>query len=519
MSVELDEVPDRDAINQRALATDHLMADLGQRTRRGGAIAIGAQVTRLAIQFATLAILARLLLPDDFGVIAMAAAITAFVAMFSELGLAAATVQRTEIDQDTVSGLFLINLGMGLAVMLAVIALAPLAAWFFDDPRVLNVIIAMALPVPLLAASRQHAALLQRGMRWAALEVTTIVAQAVAALVAIGIAWQTDLGYWALVAQSWTAGLLTFGLLWLACPWRPSRVRDWSQVRSALAFGLHLTGFQFLNYFHRQFDDLLVGHRWGSIELGFYNRAYMLLLLPTHVINGPIGSAVIPALSRMQDDPARWRRTYLDALGLITIIGVGISAVFTATAEPLVAFIFGPGWEKSGEIFALLSLSLFVAAPMNSAGWIYVSLGETRRMMHWALLTTPVWIGAFLLGLPYGAKGVAATYSVAVWCLALPCFAYAAAKAPLRLREMTAVLVPLIASGIVASAAIWWTMSDWIASHGALGLIAGGAACCAIYGGLVALLVASLDRYSSLKHRVLALITPFTSRLRRSRTL
>ncbi|HEX9769861.1 MAG TPA: lipopolysaccharide biosynthesis protein, partial [Kiloniellales bacterium] len=327
------------------------MADLGQRTAAGGAIAIGAQVVRLVLRLAAAVVMARLLAPEDFGLVAMATTVTAFVGIFTDLGLSAATVQRKEIDHDTVSALFYVNLATGALLMLATIAAAPIAAWGFGDERVSSVVIALAATIPLVAASAQHNALLQRGMRWMTIQWTGIAAQAAGAAVGILLAWRTDAGYWALVAQAWAAALAGLVLVWIACPWRPGRVANWAGARSALSFGLNLTGFNLLNYFHRQFDNVLVGWRWGATDLGYYTRAYMLFMLPLTGIVWPVAAAVIPAMSRLQHEPERWRRLYLTSIAGLMVITAPLSGLLVLFAEPLVLTLFGAQWAPSAPIF------------------------------------------------------------------------------------------------------------------------------------------------------------------------
>ena len=362
--------------NAAALSVDHLVTDLSRRTARGGVIAVVAQFCRILIQLAVAALLARLLAPSDFGLVAMATTLTAFVGMFTDLGLSAATVQQKEVGQSLVTALFYLNLAMGLFVMAVAMAAAPLAAWFFGDGRITTVVIALALSIPVAAVGAQHSALLQRGMRWGPIQWTPLVAQLAGGIAAVLLAWKCGMGYWALVAQSWVTTILTTVSMWWFCAWRPDLRVNWRGVRGALHFGLNLTGFNVINYFHRQFDNVLIGWRWGATDLGYYNRAYQLLTLPLTLVNGPVGSAVIPALSRLQEDPERWSRAYLKAFGAVNLLSAGITAVMIPTAQPMVRLLFGPGWEPTGHIFALLSISMFAATPMNTVGWVYMSLGQ-----------------------------------------------------------------------------------------------------------------------------------------------
>ena len=303
--------------NRRILNTDHLNKDIGRRAARGGIIAIAAQPIRMFMQFFITAVLARLLAPDAFGLVAMATAVTGFVALFSELGLTSATVQRHQVDQDMVSGLFFIGLGVSIVLVPIVCAFAPIAAWFFGDPRVSGLIFLMSLSFPLAALGSQHTALLLRSMRWMELQWTGLVGHAVGGLAGILVAWKTDLGYWSLAVTTLVAQIVTLALIWWACRWRPSLVADWRGARSGLHFGAYLAGFSVVNFFHRQLDNIIVGWRFGATELGFYSRGYQLMLLPLNLFNGPLSAAIEPSLSRLQNEPERWRQAFLDALGLL----------------------------------------------------------------------------------------------------------------------------------------------------------------------------------------------------------
>ena len=439
--------------NRRILDTDHLNSDIGRRAARGGIIAIGAQPIRMFIQFFITAVLARLLAPDAFGLVAMATAVTGFVALFSELGLTSATVQRHQIDQDMVSGLFFIGLGVSIVLVPIVCAFAPVAAWFFDDPRVSGLIIVMSLSFPLAALGSQHTALLLRSMRWMSLQWTGLVGHALGGVVGILVAWKTDLGYWALPITTFVAQLVTLVLIWTVCPWRPSLVADWRGARSSLHFGAYLAGFSIVNFFHRQLDNVIVGWRFGAAELGFYSRSYQLMLLPLNLFNGPLSAAFEPSLSRLQKEPERWRQAFLDALGLLMFLGAGTAACLIAVSDPLITIIYGSGWEKSATIFRWLAVALFAGIPMNASGWIYVSLGKTRRMFIWSLIFVPIVGLGFLLAIPYGAVGIAASYAITLNLLLLPCFAFACRGSPVGFFDAIKVILPLAGCGVAAALA------------------------------------------------------------------
>ncbi|MFN3314058.1 MAG: lipopolysaccharide biosynthesis protein [Hyphomonas sp.] len=511
-----DKIPDaaaklsRAERNDMAMSVAHLEHTLGSRTLQGGGLMAISHLLKIIIQFMSLAVLGRVLLPDDFGLLAMSWAVLGFVTMFAELGLSTATIQRREIDQNTTSTLFFVGIVVGVLVCLLLIALSPLAAGLFNEPRLALVVSAMALVVPINMLATQHFALMTRSMRWMDLQIAAVSSQALGVIVAISLAVFTPLGYWALVAQAWMGSLSYALYLIIRCDWRPSWPTNWRAATSSIVLGLNLTGFSFLNYFHRSFDQVLIGWRWGTVELGFYARAYALLLAPINFVNGPIGNALQPALSRLQDKPDQWRRAYLDGLAAVVIIGGGITAVLFGGAAPVIDAVYGPGWDATKAIFGWLALSMVFGTPMNSTNWIYISLGRTGRMFQWGLMSTPVYILAFVIGLPYGGAGVALSYSVAVAVLFIPCFMMATRNTPLTLMDVLTVIWP------ISTVAISVGVLLRIATEGAGTMM--GVAMTAV-GGIVYLvlsasLVLTIPAYASIRRYGLMAINKGLERLR-----
>ena len=222
-------------------------------------------------------------------------------------------------------------------------------------------------------------------------------------------------------------------------------------MRGDLHFGLNLTGFGLVNFFHRQFDNILIGWKYGPAELGQYNRAYQLMMLPITVFNNSLSSAIQPSLSRLQHEPERWRRAYLDALTLISFLGGLISACLIAAHASLIAVVYGPQWTDAADVLWWLAISCLSGVPMNATGWIYISLGRTSRMFAWSLRFNPVLCSAFVLALPYGATGIACAYALVINLALVPCFAYATKGSPVSLGEVLKVVLPMSLCGGVAA--------------------------------------------------------------------
>jgi PST family polysaccharide transporter len=463
-------------------------SSLGRRAARGGAIAVAAQIIRIGVQIVSAIVLSRLLAPEDFGLIAMATATTGLFSSLTDLGLNTATIQSREVDQNSTSALFFINVGVGLAIMLMIVASTPLSVLVFHDDRLYALVPAMALTIPITASAAQHLALLSRRMEWGKLHFVNVFAPVLGLAVAIVCAGGTQLGFWSLVAQAWTTAIVTLSLALMLCPWRPSRVREWSAARGSIRFGLNLTGFNVSNYLHRQADNALIGWRWGATELGFYSRAYSLLMLPLGIVNGPIGSALLPALSRLQEDRTRWRAAYLQTLCLITILGAATAAGLYTVSGSLVTVAFGRRWETSAEIFQLLSLSALTAIPANTCGWILMSLGRSDRLFKWGLFASPLFAASFVVGLPWGGKGVALAYSVTMTVLAPIYFVYSVRGTGLAMKQIMAVTLPAIAVAVLAAG-----LTQIIVPHLAVQSPAAQLAVdCAVYGSIVGVLLCGL---------------------------
>jgi PST family polysaccharide transporter len=237
-----------------------------------------------------------------------------------------------------------------------------------------------------------------------------------------------------------------------------------------LAFGGHLTGFSFLNYFSRNADDILIGRYWGAGPRGFYSKAYQILLLPILQINVPMSSVALPALSRLQDQPERFKSFYFEAIGLMVFVGMPIVAFLFAEAHQVVLLVLGSAWLPSVAIFQALAAAAFVGTFNVAGGWVYVALGRTDRQLKWSLVSVPVTLAGFALGLHWGAVGVGAAFSI-TQCLLFPfsmIFCYRGTF--LRFGELVRklarpTLISLAAAGVVLlyKQALWpWPQRVWV---------------------------------------------------------
>lgn len=423
--------------------TEYLKADLKGRSVRGGAVTMGAQWAKFCLQMASMVVLARLLTPQDFGLIAMVMVVTGFVTRFKDMGLSLATVQKAEINHAQISTLFWINLLLSFGMMLIAAALAPAISWFYDEPRLTWVTLALASGIIFGGLTIQHQALLRRQMRFGILAAIDIVSISVSILAAIIAAWY-GAGYWALVIMQLAAAVTHAVAAWFACGWRPGLPVWRSGVREMLAFGGHLTGFGLMNYFARNADNLLIGKFWGAGQLGLYSKAYALLMLPILQITTPVAAVAIPALSRLQNDPDRYRRYYYRAISMIAFITMPLVAMLAALSDEVIIIVLGGQWISASPIFKVLAFAAFFQPVVSTTACVYISLGQTKRMMYWGAIAVPIILLSFLIGLSWGALGVAISYTVCfLTVIMVPCLAFAFRYSPIRVVDFfRAILFP-----------------------------------------------------------------------------
>lgn len=391
--------------------TDHLQADLKGRSVRGGLLNLTSQGVQFLIQFISTVVLARLLTPADFGLVAMVATVTGLGQAFADLGLSEATIQRKDINHDQVSILFWINVAIGLGLTLATVALAPALAWFYRDPRLINITLVLSLTFLIGGLRVQPDALLKRQMRFSSLAVRDVVSYGLAVTVAITLA-RGGAGYWALVALPMTLNFTQMVLTVLMVNWRPGLPRRDANVRSMIAFGSNVAASYFIVTVNRNADNVLIGWYWGASPLGLYSRAYNLLMLPVRQLTASASSVAIPAFSRTQDDPEHLARYYLRAANLIMWIGAPLFAFLFVVAKPLIGIVLGNQWQEAAPVFQILAISALGQLLLELSIWLFVGRGQSKQLLKLLLIISPIIIAGFVIGLPFGIKGVALSGSV-----------------------------------------------------------------------------------------------------------
>ncbi len=401
-------------------------AGLKGRAVRGAGFTSMSQAVRLLLMVGSTVVLARLLSPEEFGLVGMVLAVTALADLLKEAGLANAVVQRREITQAQVTALFWINTGIGVALALCVVALAPLLGLFYGRAEVVGLAVGMAGVYVVAGLGVQHQALLMRRMRFSAIAAREVAAYTCGVSVAVAAA-VLGAGPWSLVALHLTVATVRTLSVWLACSWRPGLPSVRAEGLSPmLKFGSTLSGATMLNYLARNADNVLLGRFAGAAALGLYGRAYSLILLPLQQVTQPLGPVAQSGLARVRHSRARFRKAYRLVITAVALMGLPLVALMVAVADPAVPVLLGEQWEEATVLFRLLAIAGGAQVIATTAGWLYIATERTGAMLRWALVTRPLVVLSFVAGLPWGPEGVATAYAIVTVVLLGPGMANAA---------------------------------------------------------------------------------------------
>jgi PST family polysaccharide transporter len=445
------------------LATDHLRKNIKVRTMSGAIASAGGQGGQLVLTVAYNAILARLISPRDFGLVAMAMVVAGFLQVFKDAGLSTATIQREDITNAQVSNLFWVNVAVGGAATLGMAAAAPLVAWFFRQPELVNISIALSIGFLLEGLVVQHIAILNRQMRFTLLSGVELGCAATGFLVGAIMALRSW-GYWSLVGATLFTAAFRVTTVWTVSRWRPQGPVRGSGTRPLVRFGRDLTLVGVVYAVSRGCDSLLIGRSLGSEAVGLYSRATALMTRPLERLLAPIYAVTVPAFSRLQTEPERYRSAFVQLFEGLAIAAFCVTGLLFPLSDAVIRVILGNKWDAAAPIFAALTIA-FASRPLATAtSWLYTSQGRGRDLLVTACIEGTMVVGAFLCGLPFGPTGVAIAYSAASVFAVLPLTFYIGGRrGPVATRDLwfaTIMHLPILATVLATT----WLARAWTAS-------------------------------------------------------
>jgi PST family polysaccharide transporter len=408
-----------------------------------------ARVGQQAMQFGLSIILARLLLPEDFGTIAMVLVFMGFANLFVDAGFGAALIQRVDVEERHIHSVFWLNVLLGAGMTVLFFVAAPFVAAFYEDADLLPLTRTLSVIFVISTVGMVPLALMQRRLQFHLLARISLLATLLSGLIGVSMAW-AGAGVWSLVGQTIVSALLLTIMYWWASAWRPRLLVERVALRELWGFTAHLFGFSFINYWARNADNLVIGRNFGAAALGNYGRAYALMLLPITQVISVVSTVMFPALSSIQSDRPRVKRIYLRAVGLISLLTFPMMVGLLVTAEPFVLTVYGDNWTDVIPMIRILALVGIVQSLSNPTGWLYLSQGRTDWMFWWGVGGAGTLIAAIVVGARLGsAFTVAICYTIANLLLLYPAIAI-----PGRLIDLSFSTVIRTVSGPLVGASI-----------------------------------------------------------------
>lgn len=416
------------------------------RATRGVLWTGGGQILRQIVQVVGSVVLARLLAPDDFGLLGMAMFFVGIGQLFADFGIGSAIVQARVDDRVVLSSCFWLNMAVAGALALIVLGASPWISDFYRRSDLTPLIAVLSLNLLLAGLQVVPQALLYRDMRFAELAKAQVLGSLAGALVAITMAW-SGAGVWSLVAQPLVGSTVNLGICLAALSWRPYLEFSWTRTESLARFSLALLGTNLIGYANRNVDSMLVGRFLGAGPLGLYSMAIQLMLYPLQQVSSVIVRVLFPTLVEIKDDPERLRAAYLKAVGAIAFLTFPMMGGLFAVADDFVMVVFGPAWAEMAPVLKVVAWVGMMQSVGTTVGSIYLSMGRPDIALRVSITASPLLIGGMAAGIPWGILGVAIGYAVASFGL----FYYTAHQA-FRLVELSistfhgAMFRPLVAS-------------------------------------------------------------------------
>lgn len=379
-------------------------------------VTMAGQGAKMVVQFGGIILLARMLSPHDYGLMAMVTAIVGVAEILRDFGLSSAAIQAREVSREQRDNLFWINTGIGASLGVLVFVSAHWIAAFYRQPELIAISEVLAATFLLNGMTTQFRAHLSRHLRFGQVSLTDVGAQVAGLLTAMAAAL-SGWGYWALVVQQVVQSATGLLISMLCARWLPRGYRRDAPMGEFLSFGWNLMAAQLLGYASRNVGQVIIGARIGADALGLYNRAFQLLMMPLNQINAPATTVALPVLSQLQDDRAHFGNFLLRGQSVLVHVIVAGFTFACVQATPLIVLVLGEQWREAVPLFQLLALGGIFQTAAYSSYWVFLAKGLMRQQLVYSLVARLMLICCIAVGSIWGVIGVAAGYSLGLFLL------------------------------------------------------------------------------------------------------
>ncbi len=367
----------------------------------------GSQAGSLLVFF----VLARLLSPKDFGLVALANVFLAFMQIFLSEGFAKALIQRKQLDKAHLDTTFWLNLGFGLILCSITLFSANWIGNFFKEPNLAPILRGFSVLFIIASFSTVQQAVLERQFAFKAIALRSLIGVMISGIVGIGMAL-AGFGVWSLVSQQITYELVAVIVLWRLSDWRPSFQVSLTHFKDLWHFGITTLGFNFLSFCSTRGDDLLIGYYIDATALGYYSLAYKILTIMTQLLVSTSNQVALPIFSRLQDDLAQFRRVFYRATQFTSLIAFPTFLGVVILAPEAISVIFGEKWLPSVPVLQILAFEGIRRSVSFFKSSVLLAMDKPHWRLNFSLINAILNIIAFAIAVRWGIIAVAFAYVI-----------------------------------------------------------------------------------------------------------
>jgi len=435
---------------------------LKSKAIRGASVNIAAQSVAIACQTVGAVVLARLLGPTDFGLVALVTAFSTWIANFGVNGFTEYIISRSDLGRDEVVSIYWLHVVIASALTAAFAAFGFALVGIYRQPALSGIAAVMGSSFVFYALSTTPLALLKREMKFAKVALAELSGVVLSYVLAIGAA-VAGLHYWAIVIRQLTPAAVLVVAAWILNPWRPKGPIRLKRALSGLKYAVKVYANLALGLLSNGLDKMLLGKFHGASLVGNYDRAYSIFSMPAAQLLTPLHNVALASLSRLQNDRAKFSAYFAKAISLVSFPGVLASVLLTILAHDLVALLLGRNWVEAGFVVVALGPGIAAQLLYGSSAWLHLSLGTPDRWLRWNVVAMAVTIILFVLAAPRGAVAMAAALSARNYILVVPAIWYGGRPIRLSLGTFLGNIWPYFLSGGLVLASWFLVLGRWLA--------------------------------------------------------
>lgn len=367
-----------------------------------------------AVTLLSMMVLARMFTPETFGTVAAIMVFFVFFQLMAEAGLGPAIINLSRLAAHDRNGLFSLTILAGTVLALLFASLAPVFLLFYELPRVDEVVPYIAISLFFFAASVVPRAFMLRDQAFFDIAIAGLLAELVSTAVVIGLSHLIDPLH-ALAAKGAFSALSIFFATWYFSAktefGRPLLGRKFSAIKSLLGFSAYQFGFNFINFFSRNLDNILVGKYMGSSALGSYDKAYQLMTYPLMLLTFAMTPAIQPVIRKYAGDRVKVESIHRDFTFKLSLMGAAAALVIFALAEWIVLIVFGEQWHDVVPIIRILAFAIPVQVVLSTSGSFFQAMNRADILFLSGALSAVVMVAAIIIGI------AARNIELLCWCL------------------------------------------------------------------------------------------------------